>query len=233
MKKTKIILLSILITTEKLFCNEVQNILSNIKWLGQAGIRIEDKSIIYIDPYQLTRNAKKADLILITHDHMDHLDRKSIELILKSNTIIVIPEGINFSIKDAKIEHIKPFSTNIFLGYKITAVPAYNVKKYFHPKIKGYVGYIIEIDGKKIYHTGDTERIPEMKSLSVDIILLPLGQTYTMNSVEEAVEAVKDVKATYAIPIHFGLYEGSIEDAFKFQKLLKGKVNVLILKKEE
>ncbi len=205
------------------------SVLSNIKWLGQAGIRIEDKAIIYIDPYNIKKDSIKADIILITHDHMDHFDRKSIEIIARTNTILLLPEGIKPDIKRIKIEYVKPFLTNEIMGYKIVAVPAYNVKKKFHPKEKGYVGYVIDINGVKIYHTGDTERIPEMKSITADIILLPLGQTYTMNSVEEAVEVVKDVKASVAIPIHFGLYEGNKNDALKFKKLLEGEKKVLIL----
>lgn len=207
------------------------NIINKIKWLGQASVRIEDEKVIYIDPYNLSENPVKADIILITHDHMDHLDRKSIEKIIKPETIILIPSAINIGIKDAKIASVKPFSTNKIYNYNIMTVPAYNIKKSFHPKSKGYVGYIIEISGTKIYHTGDTERIPEMKNISADIIMLPLGQTYTMNSVEEASEAVIDVKAKIAIPIHFGMYEGNEKDALKFKELLKDKVEVIILNK--
>ncbi len=207
------------------------NIINKIKWLGQASIRIEEEKVIYIDPYNLSENPVKADIILITHDHMDHLDRKSIEKIIKPETVILIPAGINIGIKDAKVATVKPFSTNKIYNYNIMTVPAYNIKKSFHPKSKGYVGYVIEISGTKIYHTGDTERIPEMKNISADIIMLPLGQTYTMNSVEEASEAAIDVKAKIAIPIHFGMYEGNEKDALKFKELLKDKAEVIILNK--
>ena len=207
------------------------NIINKIKWLGQASIRIEEEKVIYIDPYNLSENPVKADIILITHDHMDHLDRKSIEKIIKPETVILIPAGINIGIKDAKVATVKPFSTNKIYNYNIMTVPAYNIKKSFHPKSKGYVGYVIEISGTKIYHTGDTERIPEMTNISADIIMLPLGQTYTMNSVEEASEAAIDVKAKIAIPIHFGMYEGNEKDALKFKELLKDKVEVIILNK--
>jgi L-ascorbate metabolism protein UlaG (beta-lactamase superfamily) len=91
------------------------------------------------------------------------------------------------------------------------------------------VGYIVEIDGVKVYHAGDTERIPEMKNIDCDIALLPLGQTYTMNSVEEAAEAALDTGAEVAIPIHYGMYEGTKEDAEKFKELLDGKMKVVIL----
>jgi L-ascorbate metabolism protein UlaG (beta-lactamase superfamily) len=112
-------------------------------------------------------------------------------------------------------------------------VPAYNVvKTNYHPKGNKWVGYILTIDGVKIYHAGDTERIPEMQEFTCDIVMLPLGQTYTMNSVEEAAEATLDVQAKIAIPIHYGMYEGTVEDAKKFQELLKNKVQVVIQTQE-
>lgn len=214
------------------WASELRDVVSKIKWITQACVRIEDKKIIYIDPYKLEGEPPKADIILITHDHMDHFDPSSIKLILKDSTIVIVPEKVNVKLKDVSLKRIKINTTMEIEGYKITAVPAYNIKKkMFHPKEKGYAGYIIEVDGVKIYHTGDTERIPEMKDLNVDIVLLPLGQTYTMNSVEEAVMVVKDVKAKIAIPIHYGLYEGKYEDAIKFQNLLKKEgIEVIILK---
>jgi L-ascorbate metabolism protein UlaG (beta-lactamase superfamily) len=223
--------LLLILVSGNLYSEILADVLSKIVWLGQAGVRIMDKKVIYIDPFALKGNHPKADIILITHDHPDHLDKKSIELIAKKNTMVVFPESIKVDVNGVILKPVKVNSTNIIEGYKIVAVPAYNIKKtMFHPKNKGYVGYIVEIDGIKIYHTGDTERIPEMKNINADIILLPLGQTYTMNSVEEAVEVVKDVKAKVAIPIHFGLYEGKAIDATNFCKLLekeKIKCNIL------
>lgn len=98
----------------------------------------------------------------------------------------------------------------------------------YHPKKNKWVGYILTIEDNNVYHAGDTERIPEMKDIVCDIALLPLGQTYTMNSVEDAAEAAIDVKAKIAIPFHYGLYKGTEEDSVKFRKLLKDKVEVVI-----
>jgi L-ascorbate metabolism protein UlaG (beta-lactamase superfamily) len=103
------------------------------------------------------------------------------------------------------------------------------VKTNYHPKENNWIGYIIDVDGVLVYHAGDTERIPEMRNMIVDIALLPLGQTYTMNSVEEAAEAAIDINPSIAVPIHYGMYEGSVEDALKFKELLAGKVEVVIL----
>jgi len=123
-----------------------------------------------------------------------------------------------------------PWEKREIKGLAIESVPAYNIQKTrFHPKKNNWLGYIITIDGIRIYHVGDSERIPEMKKLQCDIAFVPLGQTYTMNSVEEAANAVLDVGASIAIPIHYGLYEGTGDDAIEFQKLLNGKVKVIIL----
>jgi L-ascorbate metabolism protein UlaG (beta-lactamase superfamily) len=108
-------------------------------------------------------------------------------------------------------------------------VPVYNVvKTNFHPNQNNWVGYIITVDRVRIYHAGDTERIPEMMTFSRDIAMLPLGQTYTMNSVEDAAKAAIDVKAKTAIPIHYDMYEGAKADAEMFKKLQEGMVTVVI-----
>ena len=98
-----------------------------------------------------------------------------------------------------------------------------------HKRNDDFAGYILTVGQSRIYHAGDTERIPEMKNIDCDIALLPLGQTYTMNSVEEAAEAAMDTGAEIAIPIHYGMYEGTKEDALEFKELLDGKIKVVIL----
>ncbi len=79
------------------------------------------------------------------------------------------------------------------------------------------------MDGVRIYHAGDTDRIPEMKGIEVDVALLPVGGTYTMN-LDEAVEAAKDIKARYYIPMHFGAIPQTSADPEEFKKRVKGAV---------
>ena len=209
---------------------KVQKVADEIEWLGQAAVRIHYHGLtIYIDPYQL-KDSVKADIILITHPHQDHWSKEDINKIITKKTILIAPQACLDDATDLitkeKIASAPGFTTTID-GINIKAVPAYNVvKTKFHPKINNWVGYILTLDGVKVYHTGDTERTPEMKNLKVDIVMLPLGQTYTMNSVEEAAEAALDVKASIAIPIHYGLYEGTKADAEKFKELLSGKIKV-------
>lgn len=211
---------------------KIEQLANSIEWKGQAAVKLVfNGKTIYIDPYKLEKS-DSADIVLITHSHYDHWSKVDVEKIVTSKTTLIAPkecldEVLSLNV-GAKIEVLPGFHQTID-GIAIEAVPAYNiVKTKFHGKEKKFVGYILNLDGVKLYHTGDTERVPEMKNISADIIMLPLGQTYTMNSVEEAVTAVKDVDASIAIPIHFGMYEGTTADAQKFSNLLKDSIQVII-----
>ena len=210
---------------------KVMDFAKSIQWLGQATVKfVYNGKTIYIDPYQL-KNQDKADIILITHDHMDHLSLTDIAKIADKKTQIVAAGACEEKLKSsgyANIRTVMPGETVLFPGIIVKTVPAYNISKNYHKKSSLYVGYVIDLGGIKVYHTGDTERIPEMKQVRCDIIMLPVGQTYTMNNVEDAVEAVIDVRAKIAIPIHYGLYEGTREDAVKFSEMLK-KRNIEVL----
>jgi L-ascorbate metabolism protein UlaG (beta-lactamase superfamily) len=123
-------------------------------------------------------------------------------------------------------DRITPGDNIIIKDVSILAVPAYNMGKAFHPKANGWVGYIITINGNKIYHSGDTDRIPEMKGLVVDVAFMPVGGTYTMDA-KEASNAIKDIKTVYAIPIHYGDIVGSRKDAKEFAGLCSCDVRIL------
>ena len=125
---------------------------------------------------------------------------------------------------------VKPGETLTIDGVKIEAVPAYNTNKQFHPKENGWLGFIVEMEGVRIYHAGDTDMIPEMKELKVDIALLPVSGTYVMTAAE-AVEAALAIQPGLAIPMHYGSIVGGETDAEKFSAALKGKVEVAVLKR--
>lgn len=209
----------------------LKSMVENIQWYGQSSVRIPfgDK-FIYIDPFQLT-DKDEAHFVLITHPHFDHFSIDEINKIANHNTRIYAPkECCEKLISSGFMNCIEviPGQTFTFEGININTVPAYNTIKYNHPKEMKWVGYIINLGDLKIYHPGDTNRIPAMKSISCDIAFMPLGQTYTMQSVEEAADAVLDVKAKVAIPIHYGIYEGSEQSAFQFKEALSNKVIAVI-----
>ncbi|MCD6478623.1 MAG: MBL fold metallo-hydrolase [Candidatus Diapherotrites archaeon] len=197
----------------------------HLVWLGHAGFKVKSNNIvIYIDPYQIEED-EKADIVLITHDHYDHCSKEDVEKIMKDDTIIVCNEasakklGVQAKIIDAG-------KTIDVMGIKITAVPAYNIGKEFHPKGYG-LGFIIDIAGKRIYHAGDTDVIPEMRDIKdIDIALFPVGGTYTMNA-EEAVEAAELIKPRIAIPMHYGSIVGTANDAELFKELYSGRAYIL------
>ncbi|MCS7121021.1 MAG: MBL fold metallo-hydrolase [Archaeoglobaceae archaeon] len=193
-----------------------------ITYLKHASFKVKGSKVVYMDPYELPEGLEKADLILATHDHFDHFDPKSARRISKSETIVVIPKGS--SVSGFLTRTVSVGEEVEVAGVKVKAVPAYNVNKPFHRKGYG-VGYILTMDKVRIYHAGDTDRIPEMKGIEVDIALLPVGGKYTMD-LNEAVEAAKDIKAKYYIPMHFGI-PGTETDPVKFASKVK---NAVVLK---
>jgi L-ascorbate metabolism protein UlaG (beta-lactamase superfamily) len=187
----------------------------NLEWLGHAGFKITNGVVVYIDPYNIS-GGPEADIIFITHDHFDHCSPSDIEKIRGEKTTTVCPEGCNvpgdirivtagdnFEIKDVGVE----------------VVPAYNIDKKFHPKDKGFVGYVITIDGQRIYHAGDTDLIPEMSEVECDTALLPVSGTYVMTA-KEAAGAASQIKTKLVIPMHYGGgVVGTEDDALEFERL--------------
>lgn len=213
----------------------IEAVAESIQWFCQGCVKIQHSGkSIYFDPYKLKR-ADKADLILITHSHFDHYSVEDLKKIVTSETAIFCPKDVAEKANElyaGKVITVSPGYETEWKGIGIKTVPMYNiVKKDKHPRVNNWVGYVLNLNGVKVYHAGDTERIPEMKDINCDIVFLPLGQTYTMNSVKDAANAVLDVNASVAIPIHYGMYEGKNEDALEFKRLLEEKVEVIILER--
>lgn len=194
----------------------------NIHWLGHAGVKITASKTIYIDPWKL-KEPSPADIVLVTHDHFDHCSPDDIEKITKKDTVIIAQQDCAAKLK---AKPIKPGDTITVNAVTIKAVPAYNTNKEFHPRSNAWVGYLITVDGKTIYHPGDTDAIPEMEELKPDIAFFPVGGTYTMNAAEAAGAANK-MQPGIAIPMHYGDIVGSKKDAQNFKKLCKCRVLVL------
>jgi L-ascorbate metabolism protein UlaG (beta-lactamase superfamily) len=199
--------------------------MKNITWYGQGSLRfVTDGKTVYIDPLWIVEDMHDADVILITHSHFDHLSEEDISKVINDNTIIAAPQNCVEQLKAAfsnEILAVNPGEKHIVNGIHIQAVWAYNiVKTQCHPKENNWLGYIVTTQYGKYYYTGDTEKIPEMNKLDVDVIFLPLGQTYTMDSVQQAADVAKVTNAKIVIPVHFGSYEGKASDVHMLKMLL-------------
>ncbi len=206
----------------------IKAFVEKIHWLGHDGFRIDSDKIIYFDPYQI-ETGPMADLILISHDHFDHCSPEDVAKIQGPETTIVTEKDSAGKLT-GNVRVLKPGETLNLHGIKIQAVPSYNTDKDFHPRKNGWLGFVVEVSGIKIYHAGDTDFIPEMKDLDVDIALLPVSGTYVMTA-DQAVKAALAIEPELAIPMHYGAIVGSDQDAVAFKKALEGKVDVLILEK--
>ena len=203
-----------------------------LMWIILGGFKMKfDETVVYIDPYFVDyideSVIEPADYIVVTHAHDPHYSMSDISLLSDNDTIIIssrIP-AINLHPDHT----VFPGESLDFSDVSFEFVPAYNVDKYrpgtttlFHPPSFDDIGVIVEFNGTRIYHAGDTDRIPEMMSISTDIALLPVSG-YAWMEADEAADAVEDLKLSsdlaYAIPIHWGWNQGSRLDAEEFVAL--------------
>ncbi len=204
----------------------------DVTWTGHSGVKLVGEKIIYIDPFNLNESSERADIILITHGHHDHCSIADIKKIVKADTVIVAPPDCQSSLSPGRVGEvnvmlISPEKVVEVHGIRVEAVPAYNTNKQFHQKREEWVGYIVNTKGKRVYHAGDTDFIPEMHQLeSIDIAFLPVSGTYTMNA-KEAAEAANAIRPKVAVPIHYGSLVGSRADAETFKSLAKVRVEIL------
>lgn len=207
----------------------VQKILKKMKWLGHDGFMVKAGGmVIVIDPFKIA-DCEPADIILISHSHYDHCSPEDIEKIRKPDSVIVT-EAETAGTLSGDVHVLKPGENLTIDGIQIEAVAAYNTNKHFHPKEKGWLGFIITVDGVRIYHAGDTDLIPEMKEMQVDIALLPVSGTYVMTATE-AIEAAKQIRPKVAVPMHYDTIVGTAEDAEAFKTALDGICEVAVFSK--
>ncbi|MFL5868892.1 MAG: MBL fold metallo-hydrolase [Thermoleophilaceae bacterium] len=210
-------------------------LLDSLEWLGHAGFRLQvGQATVYIDPYRVDSGAE-ADLILITHGHYDHFSPRDVERLSHERTILVGPAAVAERVS-GRVLSVTPgelVEDELVRGIEVATVAAYNTSKrdqdgkVFHPREAGWLGYDLNVRGERLYHSGDTDVIPEMDSVTgVDVALLPVSGTYVMTA-GEAAEAARRIQPRVAVPMHWGEHIGTREDAESFAELAPVEVEIL------
>ena len=205
-----------------------------VHWLGHAGFRVDTGSAtLYIDPYRVD-GGPEADVILITHEHYDHFAPLAIERLSGPGTRVVAPASVAERVP-GRVTQLAPGEgiEEIARGVEVAAVAAYNTSKRdgsgraYHPREAGWVGYELRVGGERLYHSGDTDVIPEMDGVvGVDVALLPVSGVYVMTAAEAA-EATRRIGPRVAVPMHWGGHLGTYADAQAFADQAPGEVRIM------
>ena len=188
----------------------------HMRWFGQSAFQVRaGGQAIFFDPWRVPGSAGPADLILVTHPHGDHYDRKAIAGLRKDSTVIVLPRSCAEQGQTA----VAAGETIRVGSVSITGVAAYNLTKRFHPRSGNWLGYMLEMDGIRLYHAGDTDPVPEMKDLRPDIALIPIGGMFAMDR-RGGAQAVSLLGATLAIPMHYSMLLGGRKAGTRFAEML-------------
>lgn len=193
--------------------------------LGHASFVMEaGGKTIYVDPVGQAGDYGKfpaPDLILITHEHRDHLAPDLVKALRTGNTLVIAPKIASEGFGEVTV--MANGEVRDMGGFRVEAVPMYNTtpdRLNFHPKGNGN-GYVVTLAGKRVYIAGDTEDIPEMRALkNIDYAFVPMNVPYTMTE-EKAAEAVLEMKPRVIIPYHYRSKD-KISGLEKFRELLKG-----------
>jgi len=199
-----------------------------------SSIRLQSKqgTVVYVDPFDFNAAPHDADLILITHTHFDHFSPEDIAKVRKPHTAFVLPatcmgKFISDGFQNERAAFLSSGEKAAPVpGIEIETVPAYNLSKGFHPQDNDWLGYVVCIDGLRVYVAGDTDDLPENRSIACDIALVPAGGTYTMDA-REAAAFVNALKPAVAIPEHYGTVAGSADDGKMFASLVDPSIEVV------
>ena len=179
--------------------------LDRLTWLGHSGFFLNGPPQLYIDPFRIAAGPP-ADLVLLTHPHYDHCSPSDLGHVVTEDTEILCPADCLTVLRElpGRRRMVEPGQAVELHGLRIEVVPAYTRKSRMHERDQGWVGYIVERDGVRWYHAGDTDYIPEMRHLRVDIACLPISGGETMNIVEAAA-AANCLAPQVAVPMHYGI----------------------------
>ena len=204
-----------------------EELIAKLHWLGHDSFRLDGPPVIYFDPYKLRGKPPRGDLILVSHEHHDHCSPKDVEKVRGRDSVVLAGGASAQNLRKARA--VKPGDRLTVMGVEVEAVRAYNVNKFrspgvpFHPKEAEHVGYIVTVEGVRVYFAGDTDHIPEMADIDCDVALLPVSGTYVM-TVEEAAEAARTINPRIVVPMHFGSGIGTADDGQRLTELYDGEV---------
>lgn len=198
---------------------------------AQSSIRIDGSPVIYLDPFKIVGEPHDADVIFFTHPHYDHFSPKDIAKVAKEDATYVAPLAMREDLAKAGVPAdqtvlLQPGDKTVVRGVPVEAIPAYNTNKPMHRKKYGWLGYVLTLDGVRVYDAGDIDDIPEGAATKPDIAFVPIGGTFTMNA-QEAASFVNGMGPQVAIPIHYGTIVGKPKDAQKFASLVDKGIRVV------
>ncbi|MGN1187271.1 MAG: MBL fold metallo-hydrolase [Lachnospiraceae bacterium] len=200
--------------------------MNNIFVNTRSSINLTGTKTIYFDPLDIEGTPHDADMVFVTHEHYDHFSPEDINKVLKKDTQIIVPLMMLDEVMDNKFpvqsfHGILPMQTESFDGIKCQGIPAYNIDKPFHPKSNNWLGYFVELDGITYYAMGDTDATPEAASVDADVVFIPIGGKYTMDTVEAA-GYINKKQPGLVVPIHYK--DPAVSE--NFNKLIIGETKV-------
>lgn len=175
---------------------------------------------IWFDPFKVEGGCAKY--VFVTHSHWDHFSIEDIKKILINETKIICPVSMKSDIEDlfdCEIIYVEPEKSYQIDELVVDVVSSYNITKQFHPKVNGWVGYNVTIDGEKVMVVGDSDNTPELNQVKTDVLLVSIGGTYTM-TLSEAAELANNIKPKKVIPTHYGEIVGDKDMGKEFKKLI-------------
>ena len=205
---------------------------SNITVNAQNSICIDFGKKIYIDPFKIESGANDADYIFLTHDHYDHFSLEDLNKVGKMESIFVVPEAMDKKVRKntafGKNFPVKPGECYETEDFTFETIPMYNKIKPFHPKRSGWCGYVLNLDGTRVYIAGDIDAIKEAAEVKCDIALIPIGGTYTMDP-KEAAGLINKMRPKIVVPVHYGDIVGKKSYGDDFAKLVDDGIEIVRL----
>ena len=198
-----------------------------------SSIRCGGDVVLWFDPFRVADASHDGDVIFITHEHYDHFSPEDIHRVMKPDAVIVLPESCRDAALTAgfdpdRLVTVQPGETYQVCGVSFETVAAYNIGKKFHPQASRWVGYVVTVEGRRVYVAGDTDDTPEARAARCEVAFLPVGGTYTMTAAEAAALANAICPQT-AVPTHYGSIVGEKSDGSTFATALDGNIQCVKL----